>query len=359
MTRAEFFQRQLGALRKDLPAGTRLPPVRTLLKEYHISLTTFNKAVKHFKDAGRLRAIHGSGIYVDKLPEKIGGEPVEVVNILFFGYRSSLTSEGFIRSLSNLLGLQLSLAGMSATFTLFPPEASLEAVKQKLKKMRPQAVITINMYNPGITQYLRSRGIPYICITPAHPADQEYSLYLDDASIMKQILDYLTKLGHRHICYIHGVSTQWYLRWEHIREREFYRCCTMHNIVPNLNLVRFGNFSPEGSAAAIREILNQGCKFTAVIADDHIVSGVYRELARAGLRIPEDVSVIGINDLELACHLLPPLTTVRNSTEELARLAVAGLVRRIAGETDFTIPPLPVELIVRDSATKCSSIQSG
>ncbi|PWM71564.1 MAG: hypothetical protein DBX90_15905 [Lentisphaerae bacterium] len=211
MTRAEFFQRQLGALLKDLPAGTRLPPVRTLLKEYHISLTTFNKAVKHFKDAGRLRAIHGSGIYVDKLPEKIGGEPVEVVNILFFGYRSSLTSEGFIRSLSNLLGLQLSLAGMSATFTLFPPEASLETVKQKLKKMRPQAVITINMYNPGITQYLRSRGIPYICITPAHPADQEYSLYLDDASIMKQILDYLTKLGHRHICYIHGVSTKWYL----------------------------------------------------------------------------------------------------------------------------------------------------
>lgn len=112
-----------------------------------------------------------------------------------------------------------------------------------------------------------------------------------------------------------------------------------------------GSWSAEGGYAAMQEILHRGHPFTAVFAlNDHMALGAMHALREQGLRIPEDVSVVGCDDIELARFASPPLTTLRISFEEMGIVAVRLLLRRMA-EPDVPLDnvTLPVELIVRQT----------
>ena len=88
-------------------------------------------------------------------------------------------------------------------------------------------------------------------------------------------------------------------------------------------------------------------------ANDHMALGLLRALAEAGRRVPEDVSVVGFDDIPEAAFFLPPLTTVRQDFGELGRRALRLLVDTISGH-DSAGSRLPVvpELVVRSSATR-------
>ncbi|MFD0529547.1 substrate-binding domain-containing protein [Kitasatospora arboriphila] len=83
--------------------------------------------------------------------------------------------------------------------------------------------------------------------------------------------------------------------------------------------------------------------------DDVVASGLYQAAAELGLRIPEDVSVVGIDNIPVAGLLVPPLTTVDLPGEELGRTGVAALAALLAGEPVIVVPPLPTTLVVRAS----------
>ena len=116
----------------------------------------------------------------------------------------------------------------------------------------------------------------------------------------------------------------------------------------------------EGGIRAARELADASFEETAVLCrNDLSAIGVMRGLIDAGLRIPEDVSVVGYDDIELAAYVDPALTTIRQSTDEMARLAVADLFERIEqgrgpADEEADAPPgettrVPVELIARSS----------
>ena len=90
---------------------------------------------------------------------------------------------------------------------------------------------------------------------------------------------------------------------------------------------------------------------TAVFAGNDVSAvGVYQALYRAGLRVPQDMSVIGYDDIELARYLTPPLTTIHQPQEELCRQAVDTLLERIQGADDAPrIISLEPTLIQRES----------
>jgi LacI family repressor for deo operon, udp, cdd, tsx, nupC, and nupG len=77
--------------------------------------------------------------------------------------------------------------------------------------------------------------------------------------------------------------------------------------------------------------------------------GFIGELQRHGIRVPEDMSVVGFDDIELVAHISPPLTTVRQPRAEIGRVAAERMLAVLSGQNETTDTILPVELVIRES----------
>jgi DNA-binding LacI/PurR family transcriptional regulator len=84
-------------------------------------------------------------------------------------------------------------------------------------------------------------------------------------------------------------------------------------------------------------------------ANDQMAVGVVHALVRQGRRVPEDVSVVGFDDLPEAAYFNPPLTTVRQPLGQLSRNVLDLVTRALSGEVGPTVPLVPTELVVRES----------
>jgi DNA-binding LacI/PurR family transcriptional regulator len=116
-------------------------------------------------------------------------------------------------------------------------------------------------------------------------------------------------------------------------------------------VVAVGDFTRESGAVAMRQLLAEDPALDAVFAaSDLMAYGALRTLRAAGRRVPEDVAVVGFDDIELARYTEPPLTTVRQPIVRLGRALARQLLRLAAGETIEPAVVLPTSLVVRDSA---------
>ncbi|MFD8984083.1 LacI family DNA-binding transcriptional regulator [Streptomyces sp. NPDC059564] len=119
-------------------------------------------------------------------------------------------------------------------------------------------------------------------------------------------------------------------------------------------LISVGDLAEEGGRRAVRELLERRPALDAVFAaSDVLAAGALRELRAAGRRIPQDVAVVGFGDSELARHLDPPLTSVRQPVEEMGRTMARLLLERIAGKPGGPgerSVVLPAQLVVRASS---------
>jgi len=110
------------------------------------------------------------------------------------------------------------------------------------------------------------------------------------------------------------------------------------------------HMTPEAAHDAMGKFIDSGAKFDAVFAATDIIAiGSMRAIAASGLRVPRDVAVVGFDDIAMAAHVHPSLTTVRQDTARGASLLVNLLLQRIAGEDTASVV-LPPELIVRESS---------
>ncbi|WP_030490138.1 LacI family DNA-binding transcriptional regulator [Micromonospora chokoriensis] len=116
-------------------------------------------------------------------------------------------------------------------------------------------------------------------------------------------------------------------------------------------LIAVGDFTRESGSAAMRRLLTEHPDLDGVFAaSDLMAHAALRTLREAGRRVPEDVAVVGFDDIETAAYTEPPLTTVRQPIVELGRRMTRQLLRLAAGETIEQSVMLPTELIRRASA---------
>jgi LacI family transcriptional regulator len=111
-----------------------------------------------------------------------------------------------------------------------------------------------------------------------------------------------------------------------------------------------GAFDAASGWRAMGDLLARAPDVTAVFAANDIVAfGALRAVREAGLRVPRDISVVGFDDIPLARHFDPPLTTIRLPARDLGAAAGRALVERLAGRAGMERRLLPTELVVRDS----------
>jgi LacI family transcriptional regulator len=168
-------------------------------------------------------------------------------------------------------------------------------------------------------------------------------------------VEHLVTLGHRRIATIHGpVETRPGLD----RLRGYRQGLEAAGLAYRDEYVVPGDFYVESGERAAARLLELAEPPTAIVAaSDLMAAGALRAAATAGLRVPDEVSVVGFDDIMLAAHLQPGLTTLRQDKTGLGAAAARALLDRIAGQAD---PPrevtLPVELVVRGSTAAPSRI---
>jgi DNA-binding LacI/PurR family transcriptional regulator len=117
------------------------------------------------------------------------------------------------------------------------------------------------------------------------------------------------------------------------------------------SIIAVGDFTLDSGAAAMRQLLADDPGIDAVFAaSDLMAQGALKALREAGRRVPDDVAVVGFDDIALAAHTDPPLTTVRQPILEIGRRMATQLLRLVAGEDIEPTMTLPTELVLRQSA---------
>ena len=162
-------------------------------------------------------------------------------------------------------------------------------------------------------------------------------------------IEHLYQLGHRKIAFLNGVS---YSMISKSRRQAFLDSMDQHDLPVHPELIVYGDFSAETAGDHVPNFLANGA--TAILcSSDVIASGVISECQRSGYRVPNDISVIGFDDLPISSTLHPLLTTIRQDRLELGGVGFFALNSMLNGVA-ISRTLLHPELVVRASTTKCS-----
>ncbi len=202
---------------------------------------------------------------------------------------------------------------------------------------------------PNLIEATERASIPYVYFgtnlvgeAPNPGFDRAGSNEIEGA---REATRYLIRLGHQHICYVGDISQPWFER----RYRAYTEVMAEAGLEPLAQTVSLSYDNFQNGFSSTEAVLERGVPVTAIFAgSDHIALGAWEQLRRRGLRVPEDVSLLGFDDIPDARSTLPPLTTVHvpffEIGRELARLAIEK-----ASSPRMPLPEaiLPAELVLR------------
>jgi LacI family transcriptional regulator len=203
------------------------------------------------------------------------------------------------------------------------------------------------------TPHLARQASPTVCVSGHDNAPGVTNITLDHERAAILGLGHLIELGHRRIAAIKGqdFSSDTEVRWAAI--------CDVAKrmevpVKPELTSQLEGDSpSPETGYLATKRLLERREEFTALFTfNDVSAIGAIRALREAGLGVPEDVSVVGFDDIPAAAYNYPALTTIKQPLREMGRLAAEHLLKRISNGAQAEFPEevmVEPELIVRQS----------
>jgi len=265
-------------------------------------------------------------LVVSESQERVFGEP-------FFA--------GVLRGINAALletPLQLWLAMAAST-------EQRERVETHLTTAHVDGVLLLSLHDDDpLPRVLRERGMPFVLGgRPANPHPDDYFVDVDNAAGARKAVEYLIAGGARRVATVAGPQDM---------EVGRARLAGYRQAVLGPELIGYGDFSEAGGAAAMRSLLAREPRLDAVFAaSDLMASGALRALREAGLRVPQDVTLVGFEDAPVARQCEPPLTTIHQPVEEMGRRMAQLLVSRIGGElVDNSHVLLDTHLVRRASA---------
>ncbi len=232
--------------------------------------------------------------------------------------------------------------------------------RQELLKRYPQLLIErcVEGLIAVDTPHLAHSLSPAICVSGHDTTPGVTNIVLDHERAAVLGLDHLIKLGHRRIAAIKGqeFSSDTEVRWTAICEVAKRMEVPIKSEL--MTQMEGDSPSPEIGYLATKKLLEKREPFTALFAfNDVSAIGAIRALREAGLGVPEDVSVIGFDDIPAAAYNYPALTTIKQPLREMGRLAAEYLLKRISNGAHEAFPAevtVEPELIVRQSTSKAA-----
>jgi LacI family transcriptional regulator len=199
----------------------------------------------------------------------------------------------------------------------------------------------------GLLESLDAMGVPFVRLTPwDRTRDWPYVAATDRAGA-REMTEYLLGLGHRRIGYVRGPQDQ----KAGVDRHEGYRdALAAAGLDYDPDLVRQGDDQFETGRVAARSLLEMASRPTAIFCNnDEMAAGTCVGAREAGLRVPDDVSVAGFDDIPLAQQVWPPLTTVCQPIYDLAAAATRMLIGLLNLESPPRLVEIPTRLLARAS----------
>jgi LacI family transcriptional regulator len=192
-------------------------------------------------------------------------------------------------------------------------------------------IMVTSFLEPGQQDELLRRDIPTVIVDPAgRPADDVTTIGATNWAGGLTATRHLLELGHRRIGFVAGPER---LLCSRARLDGYRAALESAGLGLDPALVIEGDFHHESGFLAAQALLTTPHPPTAVFAaSDQMAFGVYEAVRRSGLRVPDDISVVGFDDLPQARWACPPLTTIRQPLTEMGRMAVRTIAQLIRGE---------------------------
>jgi LacI family transcriptional regulator len=189
--------------------------------------------------------------------------------------------------------------------------------------------------------------MPLVVIGRSIPGIETQCLRVDDVLAAQQATSYLIDLGHRRIAHIAGPATH----QDAVDRRVGYaRALDMAGLPLDEHLIVAGDYTEQSGLLALQALFSRGVMFTAIfVANDQMAYGTRLGLFRRGIRVPEDVSLVGFDDVLTSAYVTPPLTTVRQPIFDMGRAAAQAILDLLEGRP-VKLPAFATELVIRESA---------
>jgi LacI family transcriptional regulator len=225
-------------------------------------------------------------------------------------------------------------------------EADERRCVEHLLNRRVEGIILLTSCLPDQELVRLARRVPLILTGRHVEAEHIVSLDYDNTQSARLATEYLIGQGHRRIAFIAGPES----RPDALQRFSGYKEALANKKIPfNAKLVASGDYYDAGGFAGMNRLLNAGNEFTAVFAaNDQSAYGAMLALHRRGLKVPEDVSVVGFDDLPQSAFTIPPLTTVHRSIDEVGHGAAEAMIDMIEGRQPV-IKASSATLAIRES----------
>ena len=273
-----------------------------------------------------------------------GGRP-NLVGLIFPGITDPFLSE-------TLQGIEEQLTEEGFDLLLFCTQNRNNPVRRGFLPLNEHntdgLIVFANSLSVAELTSFHSRSFPLVLLHQTAPAGLNIpAVTVDNKEGAYQAVSHLITCGRRRIAFLAGPDGNEDSTWRELGYRE---ALAAHGIPFHSELVARGGFSAAAAETAVAHWLLDGIDLDAIFAaDDNSAQGAVYAAQQAGLRVPEDLAVVGFDDVSFARYMTPPLTTVRAPKREAGRKATEQLIKLISGKTADLLTILPTKLIIRES----------
>lgn len=232
------------------------------------------------------------------------------------------------------------------------PEHEKPELPKMVREKQVDGIVLVGIKNEEFVKKLQKANVPTILIDPRSIIPDCPQVLIDNENGAFLATQHLIEHGHRKIGFISGeLGIPSFMH----RFNGYTKALKYYNIPVNQEFIKTGGF--EAGYQWTKALLEAEEKPTAIFAayDINALHG-YKAIYDFGMKIPEDISVVGFDDIDLARMATPPLTTIRVYKEELGSVAVRHLRQMIQGESkEYATTIIPVKLIKRSSVKNIST----
>ncbi|MGQ9599454.1 MAG: LacI family DNA-binding transcriptional regulator [Anaerolineae bacterium] len=333
-----------------MPGGTRRSTIKQIARQVGVSVTTVSRALNDKPD------IHpATKARILAVAAQLGYTPNPMARSLVS--QRTFTLGLAVRTISDMWVAQIVPAieelARANGYEVFlsthyaDPEREFHVLEAFHQRYVEGILVVSSTLGDAYPTLQEKWGIPIILISPLIASPHRYVVRTDDVGGAQAATAYLIQLGHRRIGHI-GVPT-WTLPG---RERlDGYRqALEAHGLAYDERWVVLGDADVTGGLEGARQILSLPNPPTALFCfNDLTAVGVLRAAREQGLRVPQDLAVVGFDDVPFACYVDPPLSTIRQDMRALGYQATRMVLDWIAGQEPEAPLELQTHLVVRES----------
>lgn len=233
----------------------------------------------------------------------------------------------------------------------YKPEVEEEQIRTLVARGADGLLLIGHDRDPGICDYLARQKVPALVAWSYEAKERMPSIGFDNRQAMMALADQVIAFGHTRLAMISGLSEgndRARLRIQGVRD-----AMAQNSLRPESLPVIETPYEIENGADAFRHLMTQDVPPTAVLCGNDVLAvGAVRQAAQMGLRVPEDISITGFDDIELAKIVQPSLTTIHVPHRDMGRAAAVELIKMIETSSPGKSTRLDTGIVMRDSLAR-------